>query len=188
MKKKEMKNVRTVGDEIVTEDELRETMHMAGSYCWNKIHQHMCCEEGCMFPMFLEAVWSLSAANKELSIGLVCMMLKEAGEEDFAADLTSVCLEDGLAMDCFLNSFNEIFEDYLYGEREVCETPCEDEDEDDDEIESEFDEEMLDEPVLEVSIKVNNAFLPDLQKQMEDIFRTLGVPVPAFMKEAEDDE
>lgn len=182
MKKKAMKNVRMIGNEFVTEDELKETMYMAGSYCWDRIHQHMCCEEGCMFPSFLEAVWALSGTNKELSFSLVCMMLKEARENEFASDLTSVCLTEELAMECFLNSFNEIFEDSLYGDVEVCEARGEAED-DEDEI-----DEMQDEPVLEISIKVNDPFQPETMRQLRSFCQLAGIPFPDFLKEAEGDE
>lgn len=182
MKKNELKNVRKIGNEFVTEDELKETMYMAGSYCWNKIHEHMCCEEGCMFPSFLEAVWALSGTNKELSFSLVCMMLKEARENELASDLTSVCLTEELAMECFLNSFNEIFEDSLYGDVEVCEARGEAED-DEDEI-----DEMQDEPVLEISIKVSDPFQPETMRQLRSFCQLAGFPFPDFLKEAEGDE
>lgn len=187
MKKKAMKTVRMIGNTFVTEEELRETMHEAGRYGWCKIHQHMCNGRGCMFPIFAESVWNLSGGNRELAFGLICMMLKEAEEEEFASDLVSVCLRDEHAMKIFMEGFNETFEDYLHDESELCDSKCEDaddEDADDDEPECGNPED----PVFEVHIKVSKNYAQVIQKQVKDSFASLGVPIPDFESGAWDNE
>ncbi|MBR5316136.1 MAG: hypothetical protein IKU44_05025, partial [Firmicutes bacterium] len=155
MKKKEMKKVRMVGNTFVTVEELRETMFEAGRYGWCQIQQYMCTSEGCLFPVFAEAVWVLRGANKELALGLICMMLQEADENEFASDLAFVCLRDELAMDSFMDGFNEAFEDYLHDDFELCDNHCgaTDPEDDDDEYECECD--SPEDPVFEVHIKVS---------------------------------
>ncbi len=187
MKRKEMKNVRKVGNTFVTEEELRETMYGSGRYGWCKIREHMCNEEGCMFPILAEAVWILSGGNKELAFGLICMMLKEAEEEEFVSDLVSVCLRDDLAMDFFMEGFNESFEDYLHADSELCDSKCDEADaEEDDDDEVEYDN--PEDPVFEVHIRVSKNYAQIIQKQMRDAFASIGVPIPAFESEDEDDE
>ena len=43
-------------------------------------------------------------------------------------------------------------------------------------------------PVMEISIKMNDSFIPEMQKQMNDFFQMLGIPFPDLLKECEDDE
>ena len=181
MKRRKMQNVRQIGNEFITEEELRETMYGVGRYSWCTIHKHLCTEEGCMFPLFAESVWALSEVNRELSFALLCIMLKEAGEQEFVTDLKAVCHEDELAMDCFVDSFTEGFEMFLHEGCVLCDREGYDGGDD-------TEEECLEEPALEISIRVREDFVAGFQNMMEMFFKNMEMPVPDFMEEAEDDE
>lgn len=129
----------------------------------------------------------MHGGNRELAFGLICMMLKEAEEEEFASDLVSVCLRDAHAMKIFMEGFNETFEDYLHDESELCDSKCEDaDDEDADNDEPECGN--LEDPVFEVHIKVSKNYAQVIQKQVKDSFASLGVPIPDFESGAWDNE
>lgn len=184
MMKNEVMEMKEFTDELVSEEEVKEIMTGAGYYAWTAIQEHMCNPEGCRFHRFMEAVWALNLFCDELAYSMICIMLQEAGEDKFLELLEDVCPEDEFAKRCFIDAFNEAFKEVL--EEQGMQTDKIDCNQFSNGFEPE--EEGDETPVMEISIKMNDSFIPEMQKQMNDFFQMLGIPFPDLLKECEDDE